>query len=285
MILNMAGVRLLGYYSPQLNTASKGLVLLLHGWMGNVNSSYIVAMGEYLYQRGYSIFRLNLRDHGNTHHLNPGIFRSDRLDEVFGAAQQVAQLEPDRPFHIIGNSLGGNFALRLAWRHTQTPIPNLEHTVAFCPVINPYRTTLSMDHGPWLYLHYFRRKWRRGFRKKQAAYPGRYNFAPEIAATTCMEMTEIFVRRHSPYENAKAYLDAYAVTPEMLRVLTSPVTAIPTADDPVIPISDFYNLRNLTPNLQVHIQLHGGHVGFVELFPFRLWSCKAVDAILNRHSA
>jgi predicted alpha/beta-fold hydrolase len=255
----------------------------LHGWLGSVNASYIVSMGEFFYRSGYAIFRLNLRDHGNTHHLNPGIFRSDRLDEVFVAAQQIAQLESDHPFYIIGNSLGGNFALRLAWQHSQTPIPNLKHTIAFCPVINPYRTTLRMDNGPWIYLHYFRRKWRRGFQKKQAAYPERYNFTEEIAATTCMEMTEIFVRRNSPYANARAYLDAYAVTPEMMKGLTSPVTVIPAADDPVIPISDFYNLCDLTPNLHVHIQPYGGHVGFVEFLPFRLWSCEAVETILSWH--
>ena len=60
-------------------------------------------------------------------------------------------------------------------------------------------------------------------------------------------------------------------------VATSPVTVIPAADDPVIPISDFYALRDLTPNLRVHIQPYGGHVGFVELFPFRLWSCEAIN--------
>jgi predicted alpha/beta-fold hydrolase len=284
ILLNAAGVRLLGFYSPQINRESKGLVLLLPGWMGSANSGYIVSMGEYLYQRGYAIFRLNLRDHGNTHHLNPGIFRSDRLDEVFTATQQIAQLESDRRFHIIGNSLGGNFALRLAWRHSQTPIPNLEHTIAFCPVIDPYKTTLSMDNGPWIYLHYFRGKWRRGFQKKQAAYPDQYDFAEEIAATTCMEMTEVFVRRHSPYTNARAYLDAYAVKPKMMKTLTGPVTVIPAADDPVIPIADFYDLCDLTPNLRVHIQSYGGHMGFVELFPFRLWSCAAVDVILNHHA-
>jgi hypothetical protein len=100
-----------------------------------------------------------------------------------------------------------------------------------------------------------------------------------------MEMTEIFVRRNSPYADAKTYLDAYAVTPEMMKALSSPVAAIPAADDPVIPIADFYELRDLTPNMRVHLQPHGGHVGFVELFPFRLWGCAAVDTILNHHSA
>ncbi len=281
MLLESEGVCLLGYYSPHPNRPSKGVVLLLHGWLGSAHATYILWMGEFLYRHGYSVFRLNLRGHGNTHHLNPGIFRSDRLAEVFAAARQIAQLEADRPFHMIGNSLGGNFVLRLAWQHSRTPIPNLRHTIAFCPVINPYHTTLSMDNGPWIYLHYFRRRWRDAFRKKQAAFPNRYDFTDVIAAPTCMAMTEVFVRRYSPFSNARAYFDAYAVTPEMMAVLNSSVTIIPAADDPVIPITDFSNLQDLSPHLHVHIQPYGGHVGFVEVFPFRLWSCRAARSILE----
>jgi predicted alpha/beta-fold hydrolase len=282
MILDAGeGVRLQGYYSPQSEGQSKGLVLLLHGWLGSVNASYVVALGEYLYIRGYSIFRLNLRDHGNTHHLNPEIFRSDRLEEVFVATQRIAQLESDRPLHIIGNSLGGNFALRLAWRHSQTPLPNLEHTITFCPVLNPYHTTLSMDNGPLIYLAYFRRKWRRGLRKKQAISPLKYDFSAEIAAPTCMAMTETFVRRYSPYADAKAYFDTYTITPAMMAHTQTPITIVAAADDPVIPVEDFHALCGLTANLQVHLQPYGGHVGFINILPFQLWSCEATLSILE----
>jgi predicted alpha/beta-fold hydrolase len=277
-------VRLQGYYSPQAEGPSKGVVLLLHGWLGSANSNYVVAIGEHLYRRGYSIFRLNLRDHGNTHHLNPDIFRSDRLDEVFVATQRIAQLESDRPLHIIGHSLGGNFALRLAWRHSQTPLPNLGHTITFCPVLDPYHTTLSMDNGSFVYLAYFRRKWRRGLRKKQAAFPARYDFSAEIAAPTCLAMTETFVRRYSPYPDARAYFDTYTITPEMLANTQTPITIVTAADDPVVPVSDFHAFCGLTPNLQVHIQPHGGHVGFIDIFPFRLWVCEATHTILENRN-
>ncbi len=156
MILDAGeGVRLQGYYSRQAEGRSKGLVLLLHGWLGSVNASYVLTIGEYLYRQGYSIFRLNLRDHGDTHHLNPGLFRSDRLDEVFVATRRIAQLESDRPLHIVAASLGGNFALRLAWRHSQTPLPNLNHVITVCPVLDPYHSTLALDTGFWLYLGLF----------------------------------------------------------------------------------------------------------------------------------
>jgi len=149
MILNAGdGVRLQGYYSPQAGNKGKGLVLLLHSWLGSANSNYVLAIGEYLYRRGYAVFRLNVRDHGETHHLNPGPGQGDLLDKTFTAVQRIDQLATDRPFHLVGVSLGGNFALRLAWRHTQMPLPNLHHTITICPVLNPY----IVRHCPWTLL-------------------------------------------------------------------------------------------------------------------------------------
>jgi predicted alpha/beta-fold hydrolase len=68
------GIQLLGYYSPQKKIPSQGLVIMLHGWEGSAESSYIVCTGRTLYRHGYDIFRLNFRDHGNSQHLNQGIF-------------------------------------------------------------------------------------------------------------------------------------------------------------------------------------------------------------------
>ena len=107
------GVRLQGFFSPQPGQA-KGIVLLLHGWLGCAESNYNTLLGEHLYRQGYAVFRINYRDHGDTHHLNPGVFRGDLLDEMFDAAQQIARLAAPRPLHVIGVSLGGSFALRIA---------------------------------------------------------------------------------------------------------------------------------------------------------------------------
>jgi len=76
IITTSEDVRLLGFYSPQKYKKSKGLVILLHGWEGSVASTYILRTGNALYGRGYDIFRLNFRDHGDSHHLNQGDFNS-----------------------------------------------------------------------------------------------------------------------------------------------------------------------------------------------------------------
>ena len=84
------GVRLLGHYSPQ-KSDSKGLVILFHGWEGSSRSNYIVAAGGMLYDRGFDVFRLNFRDHGESHHMNRGLFHSCRLAEVVHALQDIQQ--------------------------------------------------------------------------------------------------------------------------------------------------------------------------------------------------
>ncbi|MCB9098047.1 MAG: alpha/beta fold hydrolase [Anaerolineales bacterium] len=280
MILETAqGVRLQGFFSPQPDQ-TKGIVLLLHGWLGCAESNYNTLLGEDLYRRGYAVFRVNYRDHGDTHQLNPGFFRGDLLDELFDAAQQVARLAAPRPLHIIGVSLGGSFALRLAWRHAQTPIPTLGQTIAINPAINPRLATLALDRNP-LYLHYFRSKWRASLKKKQALFPDRYDFAPELAAKSCMAMTETLMPRYSPHPDAQSYFNSYQVTPAMLAGLTSPVTILTAADDPIVPVADFHALAGISPYLTLDIQPYGGHVGFIDLFPFRTWITEYAARVLG----
>ena len=275
------GVRLQGFYSPQPSGQSKGLVLLLHGWLGRAEAAYNVAIGDVLYRHGYGVFRLNLRDHGQTHHLNIEPFRGDLLDEAFAATRLIAQLEPDQPFYIVGSSMGGNFALRLAWRHSQSPLPNLAQTIAICPAVNPYETTLALDNGPLIYLAYFRRKWRKSLRRKQAAFPALYDFSEELAARSCMAMSEAFVRHHSPYPDVRAYFDSYAVTPAMMRALDSPATIIAAADDSVVPVADFESFRDISPYLALYILSNGGHVGFIDIFPNRYWLGEAILKLMG----
>ena len=57
-----------------------------------MESSYVMATSGLLLERGYDVIRLNFRDHGDSHHLNPGVFHSCRIDEVVGAVAAVAEL-------------------------------------------------------------------------------------------------------------------------------------------------------------------------------------------------
>ncbi|EMY27861.1 hypothetical protein LEP1GSC115_1324 [Leptospira interrogans serovar Australis str. 200703203] len=52
MILDVEkGVRLEGYLSKQKNQKPKGFLILLHGWEGSVNSTYILKTSNYFYEK------------------------------------------------------------------------------------------------------------------------------------------------------------------------------------------------------------------------------------------
>jgi len=119
------GVRLLGFHSHVPDRQPRGLVLLLHGWEGSSDSSYMRLTSARLLSKGFEVFRLNFRDHGDSHHLNEGLFHSCRLQEVLNAARWVAANFPARPLLAAGYSLGGNFALRLALAAPEVGLPLL----------------------------------------------------------------------------------------------------------------------------------------------------------------
>ncbi len=266
-----SAVRLLGYFNAgtatQRGDTSRGLVLTLHGWEGCSHSVYNLALTQALLAANYDVFRLNMRDHGPNVGLNRGIFYSTLLDEVAVAAGRVADMAGDQPFYIVGASLGGNFALRLALRHAQFPLSNLRHVISINPALDPARTSRILDRKP-PYRAYFRRRWLNTLRTKQQLFPDLYDFSPLAHMPLLWEMTEWLIHNYQPghFTGAEEYFNAYAVRGDMLRDLTVPTTVLTAADDPIIPVDDFHAFPQ-TPMLRTLIQPHGGHVGYMDLWP------------------
>ena len=275
-------VRLLGFYTRGLTRGRRrGLVLLLHGWEGSSHSSYNLLLGSALIRQGYDVFRLNLRDHGPTHHLNPGFFYATLIEEAATAVDWVSQLAGEAPFYIVGASMGGNFALRLALWHGRQPFHNLRHVIAVNPALDPNHTSDALDRQP-LYLHYFRRRWLASLRRKQALFPELYDFTPLTKLKTMREMTEWLVTRYGKFPDAWSYYESYSVAGDRLsRGLTVPTTIITAADDPIIPVEDFHALAP-HPLLDVQIHPSGGHVGFTDAFPLRHCLPALVSRVLQR---
>ena len=260
LIETSGGVRLLGAYSTRKNKTAKGMVIFLHGWEGSIDSTYILHTGRFMFQNGYDVFRLNFRDHGDTHHLNRDPFFATCLEEVFEGVRRAADLPGNRPVFLVGFSLGGNFVLRIVRRCATAPIRHLTHAVAVSPVLNPEDTTRGIDSDNLL-RWYFRKKWRRSLRKKQRLYPDRFDFTKVLSMRTLLEMTEFLVARFGVFDSARDYFRAYGFVKAAAAQIAVPTTIITASDDPVIPVGDFYQLKpNELTNLIVHSR--GGHIGF-----------------------
>lgn len=265
------GVRLQGFHSAQsVRAAPRALVVLLHGWEGSAQSNYILHTGARLLAEGCDIFRLNFRDHGQTHHLNRELFHSCRIDEVVGAVAEIARRFPARPLVVGGFSLGGNFALRVALHAPAANIP-LAWTFAVCPVISPREGLRSIEEAPWFYEFYFMRKWRESLRRKQALFPERELFARSDLRGGLRDLTRQLVEQHTDFGTLENYLDGYSIAGDRLAALAVPANILTAADDPVIPVAEFRELK-LSASTELTIVPHGGHCGFIRDFSLRSWA-------------
>jgi len=248
----------------------KGLVLLMHGWEGSAFSTYMIDATDFYYRLGFSVCCLNLRDHGESHHLNEGLFHGALLEETFEAVDFLADLAKGQPAYLIGFSLGGNYALRIARRYSDLGFSRFERVFAVSPPLDPYKATLAIDNSFSVYRNYFLKKWKKSLEIKQRLFPEKYDFSGMLGAKTCMELTENMMLYYTDFPTLYDYFEQYTLRDEFFSGLKIPATIFISADDPVIPVED-YDVLSAHENLYVFRTEYGGHCGFVDLFPMRRW--------------
>ena len=266
------GARLLGFRNRPdcLPTQRRNaLIILLHGWEGSVDSNYLLSAATSLDRAGFDTFRLNFRDHGESHHLNQGLFHSCRLDEVLDCVGRIRESFQGGPVFLVGFSLGGNFALRVA-RQAPTRGFDLDQVVAVSPVIRPRHVLDALETGLSLYQTYFVRKWRRSLKIKQALYPDRYALDQWFQLKDLRSQTAWLVEHETAFPDLDAYLEGYSVAGNYLQGLTIPTHIITSDDDPIIPVADVAALPKLA-ELDVEILSRGGHCGFIENWRMDSW--------------
>ncbi|HEY8506994.1 MAG TPA: alpha/beta fold hydrolase [Steroidobacteraceae bacterium] len=276
------GVRLQCFHSAQPRSEGcepRSVVVLLHGWEGSAESLYILSLGQLLFENGHDVVRLNLRDHGATHHLNRELFHSCRLAEVVGAIRRLNTLFPSTPLDLLGFSLGGNFMLRVAAEAGNANL-NLGRVIAVSPVLDPIETLHALEHGFALYHRYFIYKWTRSLMKKQAAWPQDYDFRDLVKLASLRHMTAEMVRRFTEFPTLEDYLNGYAITGSRLARLEVPSTVITASDDPIIPVGALERVARCS-SLKLVVTRHGGHCGFLDGLNGPSWIERRVLAELS----
>ena len=266
------GVRLQAFHTaaPRPTGSARRTAVLLHGWEGSADSLYVLSLAQQVYARGVDVVRLNMRDHGTTHHLNRELFHSCRIAEVVGAVRTLQQHFAGEPLALAGFSLGGNFMLRVA-AQAQAADLRLAGVVAISPVLEPAATLEALERAPRPYRWYFVRRWSRSLRAKQSAWPGEYDFTRLLRLRDLRAMTAELVSRFTSFGGLEEYLRGYAITGSRLAHLNVPARIITALDDPIIPARDLEQLPAL-PALSVTLTRYGGHCGFLERLGEPTWA-------------
>ena len=148
-IINLGNVRLQIERDKPANKEPLGLIMIIPGWLGHSKSSYVVSLAKKLVDSRFEVVRITLRDHGETCHLNSGLIHSAETQEVVDLIKKLADdfnvRHPnqggDLTTGLVGFSMGGNFALRVA-----RELPSVR-TLAISPSLSPQKTIQKIENS------------------------------------------------------------------------------------------------------------------------------------------
>ena len=211
---------------------------------------------------GFDVVRLNLRDHGATHHLNREHlpFLPPARGGRRGAAPGSGCFAAAR-LYLAGFSLGGNFMLRVA-ADARAPAA-IAGAVAVSPVLDPEATLAALERGPALYRRCSCGAGRARCAASSAPGPSVHDFDAMLQLRHLRAMTAGLVARCTEFPSLAAYLAGYAVTGERLASLRAPASVLMAEDDPIVPVADLTRLA-ASSQLTVARTRYGGHCGFAD---------------------
>jgi uncharacterized protein len=239
-------------------------LLALHGLEGSSGVHYMRGLADKAYRRGWNAVLLNQRNCGGTEHLTPTLYHSGLTDDPREVIRALAASDGVRAFGIVGYSLGGNLAIKLAGELRHTPDVLVRAVAAICPTIDLERCVRAIERrSNWPYHFNFVRNLKGRMRRKAARWPDAFDLSGLDRISTIRAFDDAYTAPSHGFGDATNYYHKASA----LRVagdITIPSLIISAANDPFVPSEQFHNPA-LRDNRHITISLppHGGHCGFV----------------------
>lgn len=267
------GVRVL-VHSQVPAGCPKGHAIIVHGLEGSSAAGYACSLAHALLDAGYASHRFNMRSCGGTEeHSGRTLYHSGQTGDLLAVAHAL-RAEKDIPCFIIGFSLGGNVALKLAGEVGRDGIDGV------CGVSVPIDLAACVRrlHQPanWLYANRFLKRLKARVVAKERLTPGLFPLERLDEVRTIYDFDDIFTAPSFGFETADNYY-ATQSSNQFLADIQVPGLVVQAKDDPLIPFEVFgHPAFKTNPNLTLIAPEHGGHVGFLARGPRRFW----VDGVI-----
>ena len=250
------------YWQP--NRADRPTLLALHGLEGSSSSHYMRGLADKAYRRGWNAVLLNQRNCGGTEHLTPGLYHSGLTGDPRTVIETLVQHDGLRAIGIVGYSLGGNLAMKLASELGSPPSLPVVGVVAVSPTMDLDRCVRAIDRRVnVVYQWNFVRNLKARLQRKVAAWPGSF----DVRHLKGMWTIRAFDDRYTAPSHGFAGADDYYYRASAIRSVDRvqiPALILTAADDPFVPPGQFDDpVLRANPNVGVSVERHGGHCGFV----------------------
>jgi len=242
--------------------AGDPIALILHGLGGSASSPHVQRMAYALQAHGVRVARLDLRGAGQGIALARGFYHGGRSDDIRAVLQTLHEWSPLSPLLLVGLSLGGNLALRVAGELHQHPVANLTRVAALSPPIDLERCqALLASPANRVYEDMFVRIVVSEARQRQRLFPDLPPLRLPPGRIGFRTFDELYTAPRCGFADAIDYYRK-ASPQRLIPHIPIPALIITSRDDPFIAIEPFESLR-LPDHIQLHIVPAGGHIGFV----------------------
>lgn len=270
---------------PQAWQPADGAVLLVHGLSGCHQSAYMCRLADKFTDRGVRVFRLDLRGCGAGAHLARRPYCSGCTEDVRAVLALIARVAPGAPVSLLGFSMGGNIALKLAGEAPDDLPPNLAKLLAVCPPVDLNACVAELDrrsNRPYD-AHFIRSLWKQ-IHTRRKLVPDAMVPPGETRPERLFILDDIYTAPAWGYTGARDYYTRCSSGP-LVEHIPLPTLILASDDDPFIPAGLFYKLRR-PEHVELHITRGGGHMGFIGrtgLDPDRRWmDWRVIEWVLGK---
>lgn len=238
------------------------LVLLVHGLSGSHTSPHIRRLAALLLARRARVVRMDLRGAGAGLALARRVYHAGRSEDIRAALAEIHTWSPTSPLMLIGLSLGGALALRLAGEAADRPVPALTRLAAVSPPIDLPRCAalLSLPNNR-IYEDNFIRDLLFAARQRQRFFPDLPPLNFPRRRLTMRMFDDLYTAPRSGFADAIDYYRT-ASCAALIPNIQLPALILTARDDPFIAVEPFEELK-VPSNVMVRIVNHGGHIGFL----------------------
>jgi predicted alpha/beta-fold hydrolase len=248
----------------QQHRARRPVLLALHGLEGSSSVHYMKGLARQAWRRGWNAVLLNQRNCGGTEHLTPSLYHSGLTADPLSVIDNLVREDGISAVGVVGYSLGGNLAVRLAGELGDSGRLPVRGVVAVCPTIDLERCVRAIERPVNIgYQFNFVRNLKARMRRKAAAWPGRFDLGPLRRIWTIRAFDDRYTAPHHGFGSAANYYHQASALRVVDRVRV-PALILAAEDDPFVPASQFReDVVRSNPSVQPVISRHGGHCAFL----------------------
>jgi predicted alpha/beta-fold hydrolase len=250
------------HWQPETVRAERLTAVLVHGLEGSSNSRYIRGIASRAWAAGMNVVRMNMRNCGGSDALTPTLYHSGLSADVGAVVEYFSKRFNLTRVALVGYSMGGNLALKLAGEWGCRP--PLVAVATVCPAIDLAAGSDAL-HEPVnrIYEVHFLRNLMRRFRRKVALFPAIYQSEGIGPVRSVREFDDKIVARYCGFRDADDYYYR-AASARVVDRIAVPTLVLCAQDDPFIRLYPETRAR-LLANLHITFveTRHGGHCAFL----------------------